>query len=175
MLKVKMTFFSSLDQFQKTKSFSTARNHLETTLTNFGPFFKIEMMLKLKSFPNPEEHSGWANIFVIGNGEPKFSVKGARYPSMFLRATKHFHFSTFTNAYHSVDTLHNLQESNTYHIIIEQKLIDCKWTFRIFVDSIMIDSTENTEPMVLDEAKLYLSAPWNPTANAEITHLKIEY
>ena len=86
MLKVKMTFFSSLDQFQKTKSFSTARNHLETTLTNFGPFFKIEMMLKLKSFPNPEEHSGWANIFVIGNGEHKFSVKGARYPSMYLRA-----------------------------------------------------------------------------------------
>ena len=74
---------------------------------------------------------------------------------MFLNAKKYFHFSTFTNAVHNVDTLHNLQESNTYHILIEQKLIDCKWMYRIFVDSIMIDSMENTEPMVLDEAKLY--------------------
>ena len=70
---------------------------------------------------------------------------------------------------------HNLQESNTYHIIIEQKLIDCKWMYQVFVDGVMIASTENTEPLVLDEAKLYLSDPWFVTANGEITFFKIEY
>ena len=140
-------------------------------MTNFGPFFKIEMMLELKSFPT------WvANIFLIGqkNGGDDRFVKGNRYPSMFLWP-QYFQFSTFTNDVHTVETLHDLQESNTYHILIEQKLIDCKWMYRVFVDSIMIDSTENTEPMVLDEANLYLSDPWKVAADVEITHLKIEY
>ena len=160
-----------LDQiFQKTQSFSTTRDHLETTLTKFGPYFKIEMNFKYKGPPSV----GHSNIFRIGFGGKDINVKGTRYPSLFINPNKYFLFSIHLDDEHHVK-YHNLQESNTYHIIIEQKLIDCKWTFRIFVDSIMIDSTENTEPMVLDEAKLYLSAPWNPTANVEITHLKIEY
>ena len=72
-------------------------------------------------------------------------------------------------------SLGTLQESNTYHIIIEQKLIDCKWMYQVFVDGVMIDSTENTEPLVLDEAKLYFSDPWFVTANGEITFFKLEY
>ena len=156
--------------FQKTQSFSTTRDHLETTLTKFGPYFKIEMNFKYKGPPSV----GHSNIFRIGFGGKDINVKGTRYPSLFINPNKYFLFSIHLDDKHPVK-YHNLQESNTYHIIIEQKLIDCKWMYQVFVDGVMIASTENTEPLVLDEAKLYLSDPWFVTANGEITFFKIEY
>ena len=132
------------------------------------------MNFKYKGSPS----IGHSNIFRIGFGGSDYNVKGTRYPSMFINYNKYLLFSAHLDDKHQVkyySSAGTLQESNTYHIIIEQKLIDCKWMYQVFVDGVMIASTENTEPLVLDEANLYLSDPWFVTANGEITFFKIEY
>ena len=132
------------------------------------------MEFKLKGFPTDL----WANIFRIGNGEgPDHQVKGSRYPSLFLNKNRFFTLAITLgdNPNNYKDYGENLLESNTYHIIIEQKMIDGKWMYQFSVNGIMIDSIENTKAMVLDEAKLYLSDPWMTTADVEFTYFRIEY
>ena len=140
-------------------------------MSNFGPFFKVGMKIKLNGFPSPDN---WANIFRIGNGN-NYGM-GSRYPNLLLHQDKYFLIETTRddNPYYA-KYFGNLQESNTYHIIIEQRLIDGKWMLQIFLDGILISSEENSQPMVLDEAKLYLSDPWFATANVDISCFKVEY
>ena len=47
--------------------------------------------------------------------------------------------------------------------------------YQVFFDGKVVVSKENTNPPVLDEAKVYLSDPWHNPANVEITYLRIEY
>ena len=144
-------------------------------MINFGPFYKVEMKIKIIGFPS----SGNANVFRIGNGVSDYNgnyVMGSRYPVLFLNKDRFLKANTARdNNPNYGKKFGDLQESNTYHIIIEQRLIDGKWMFQVFLDGILILSEEISQPMVLDEAKLYLSDPWFVTANVEFSCFKIEY
>ena len=134
------------------------------------------MKFKLKGFPTPDT---WANIFRIGNGVEDTKgnyVMGSRYPILFLHQDRYFLIATTRDDKPNYFKIFgDLQESNTYYIIIEQRLIDGKWMFQIFFDGILILSIENSQSMVLDEAKLYLSYPWYITAKVEFSCFKTEY
>ena len=129
------------------------------------------MELKLKGFPTNQ----WVNVFHITRSENH--GRGSRYPALFLN-NGYFHFTTciddffnYQKNFYQITTDHH----QVYDITIQQKLLDGKWMYQVFVDGIMIVSKENTKTIVLDEAKLYLSDPWYNAANVEFTYLRIEY
>ena len=147
-------------------------------MRNYGPAFKVEMKFKLKGYPS--ESDGWSNILHITVGENDYHKKGNRYPALWLHKDKFFHFtsciddsSNYSKNY--VILLDNMELQQLYHIIIQQKLIEGKWMYQVLVDGQLFVSVENTKPMRLDEAKLYLSDPWYNAANVEFTYLRIEY
>ena len=168
-----MLYFVPARVYEKSAPFTLQKGHQETTLTKFGPAFKIDLKFKLKNLPNE-----WASIFhiTIGNNG---GTKGDRYPALFVNKNSYFHFTTCiddTDNYHkNYDRLSSTYQNQMYDVTIQQKLIDGKYLYQVIVDGQLFVSKENTKPLVIDEAKLYLSDPWYDAADVEFLYFRIEY
>ena len=144
-------------------------SHQEVILSNYGPAFKIDMKFRLKGLPR----EGWANIFHISNGQNE--GRGGRYPALFLNRGNFFHFTT------CIDDNFNYQKNVGYlsqqlfDITIEQKFIQGKWKHQIFLDGQLLLSKDYSDPIVIENAKLYLSDPWYEAANVEFLYFRVEY
>ena len=58
-------------------------------------------------------------------------------------------------------------------IFIKQKLVGTKYYYSITVDSKKVFNIENTKPITLYRARVFLSDPWYPAAQAFVKSLKV--
>ena len=148
------------------------KNNQVATLTNFGPAFKIHLKVKLNDFPTRAQE--WSNILYVTNGAQD-STSGTRYPALYLNKDEFFTFNIWRNGRVYYAKYGHLDLNQDYDIIIAQNLIQGKWMVQVFVDGVLFKSIETTDPLEIEDAKVYFSDPYPAPADAEVKYVKIEY
>merc|ERR1712170_144355 len=131
------------------------------------------MQFKLNGQPRDE----WANVFHVSRGQNAAAL-GDRYPALWVNKNSYFGFIFDINGHKNYNKKYDdikFGGVELYVITIEQKNVNGKWMYQVFVDGQLFLSKENTLPITVEEAKLYLSDPWYEAANIEFTYFRMEY
>ena len=137
---------------------SLKQDNLVTKIENYGPEFYIECKVKL--LKNPP--SGFTNIFHVTNGE-NYGAHGNRFPIVKVHSNMFFHFvTTLNDQFNYWYDVHGLKLNQEYHLRISQEYNENgQLMYTIMVDGEEVHSVENTNPISINEALVYLSDPWH--------------
>ena len=143
------------------------------TLPKFGPEWEIHLGLKIKSLPSTNSNA--RNILHITYGTDEFGI-GSRYPAVFL-FNGLLHLTSHVNKNSNFHRNSNeVQAGQYYDILIKQfPTSNGDYQYQAYVNGTEVASVENTDPIKLEKAVVYLSDPWYDRADVDISHLRIEY
>ena len=145
------------------------KNHLVATLPVIGPTFVVKFKLRVNSLPQNE----WTNILHVTKGVNK-GVSGARYPSLFLWNKGELGFiSEKRGQFNPYWGFKKLKLGKVYDIEIKQTPKDGKMMFEVSFDGVCLYDSENTIPLTLENAKVYLSDPWYQPAPVDMYDFSI--
>ena len=141
-------------------------------LPRFGPEWEIHLGLKIKSLPS----TNWRNILHISYESERFGI-GSRYPAVFLNPDGFLHLTSHVNGdLNSYKNYNGVQAGQYYDILIKQfPTSNGDYQYQAYVNGTEVASVENTDPIKLEKAVVYLSDPWYDSADVDISHLRIEY
>ena len=144
--------------------FSPTQNHLATTFAKYGPEFKYHLVL-LTNEVLP------SNIFRLRTSDPN-QVSGSRYPSLFFDSFNKLVIGCELNGDSNpvIHVYENIETQTKYEIVIEQFSKDGKIMFEVKVNEDEMTSVENTLPLTLLNAKLYLADQW-----FSVSDLRLDY
>ena len=149
------------------------RNHLIRTFPVY--FNEYEVSLDIK--PTGHVNSGWENIFRVTKGSDTVSI-GDRLPAIwFLPFTKRLYICTAINfnKSHCFDGGYNLPFSVFTNVKIQQqRLSDNSYQYSIKINGVTRHEINNTNPVILYNAKVYLGDPWYNPAKAQIKNLIVK-
>ena len=138
------------------------------TLPVIGPTFVVKLKLTVNSLPL----APLANIFHVTKGTN--SDSGSRYPALWLTNEGALHFESERNGkFNASNDFLDLELKKLHEIQMTQSPKDGKMVFEIVIDGKIIVSEENADPITFEEAKIYLSDPWYPSAPVELKNFFI--
>ena len=154
------------------------RGNLVATLPTMGPYFILKMNITINSLPD----AGFKNIFQVTdetdgineNGQ-SFGTTGDRYPWLSLRNTGILLFQSEKDNVVSPWLLEFTPTLGTKHQIEMRQIDKSGATFtEIIIDDEELYSDENTAPIVVENAKVYLANVFRQTADATVEYFYLE-
>ena len=131
------------------------------TLDDYGPEFYVEFKVRIIKDPK----STWTNILHVTKGGNQ--GQGNRLPAIWLHKNKFFHFMTSANSNSKYgNDFHGVELNKDYHIVVSQQYNTKKeLIYTIVVNGKVFHSVQNTKPVSISPALLYLSDPWYASIN----------
>ena len=161
--------------FEK-RNFVLKNDKREITFSKYGPEFKIDMKIKLKSYPSSGQFGNIFRVTAFGSND---GTKGDRYPALFVHPNRHFHFTTCiaNDPNQKTDSSTAVALNRWYEISIEQRKSGSNiWSYQVYVNGKrLLSLVLNARPIHLRNAKLYLSDRFHEEAKVDFDYLRIFY
>ena len=136
-------------------SWDIARNSLVKSFQHWGDVFSVDFAIGVTKLPSVN----WTNVFHFTvNGDN--ADYGDRIPALWIHKDGYFRisFNINDNQYYHKDFEFVLGQK--YHIILKQFIEGEKYWYEVKINGESKYHTENTQPQIYDDVKLYASDPW---------------
>ena len=135
------------------------------TFPTMGPHFVLKINLTINSWPCTD-CAYWRNIYHVtdginqggGNKEGNFGSTGDRYPFLALNNENMVFISEKNGQTDPRDLQYPAHLNTKYKIEVHQINVEGKSMYEIFIDDVKEASIENTSPIIVQDAMVYLSA-----------------
>ena len=136
-----------------------------------GPHFVLKINLTVNSWPS--ETSYWRNIYHVTDGGNHGST-GDRYPWLGLNNEQLVFNSEKNNNVNFLDLRFAPQLGTKYKIEVHQINVRGRSIYEIFIDDVEMSSRENTSPVVVENAMVYLGANFIDVGDVTVDYFYLE-
>ena len=151
------------------------------TFPTMGPHFVLKINLTINSWPCTD-CAYWRNIYHVtdginqggGNKEGNFGSTGDRYPFLALNNENMVFISEKNGQTDPRDLQYPAHLNTKYKIEVHQINVEGKSMYEIFIDDVKEASIENTSPIIVQDAMVYLSANFIDAGDATIEYFYLE-
>ena len=148
--------------------------HLYDTILVWPKTWYVEAHIELQATAN-----GFFSLFHFTTGSDH-GINGYRYPGIWLQTSSYILFIADTDGvsndfqnYYSTNAI----PGTTYHIRVEQvfNLTKSKYLVRFYVDRLLIDEKENSQPKEYQNVKVYTCDPWYGSCDGKFVMYGFKY
>ena len=144
------------------------RDNLVATFPTMGPHFVLKINLTVNSWD-----SGWTNIYHVTDGGNHGST-GDRYPWMGLNNQQFVFKQERNNNFDFQDLRFNPELGTKYKIEVRQVNVRGKTVSTILIDDVIENTRENTAPVIVENAMVYLGADFVNAGDATVEYFYLE-
>ena len=164
---------NSTVSMESTTSFKPRRGFSPISYPHYGPEFRIELSLRVESFPIDY----YANVFQVTYKDDLGGI-GSRFPALFITRDGIFHMTSDVNDNRNYYSNHGgIVLGRSYNLIFQQtKKQTGLYEYQVQIDgNTVVGPVENTKKLTLENAKMYLSDLAFESADVTITKMKVSY